>query len=746
MRIETETLEEKQKILILSQKSYPFIDLLKAELRNYGAEVFFSSQIPPTLKKFDYCFFINGRKSFTEEIYLPKSKLIYLNYNQTYNVKGTSDKVKTVNLLGDVVSKEIIDKILWFSFSESKEKIVNFRLIKQKQVKKEIQVFPINKFFDLKSLIWIGILIFLLANLSFLMPLSFASYFSYRSFKSFDKGDSLKTKKYLLEAQSHLKTAKKLYSFSRPVFLFFSVAILPDNILDIVEKSAATLNNSYSVLENAKILTKLVMQKNEIAGKKELISSRIRVLSRQLKTLETDLSTLNQELPTKTRLLKSIKSKLNEALEYVSKSNQLVSQAEDFLGQNDEKTYLLLFANDMELRPGGGFIGSFGLIKFKDLSLKELKIYDVYDADGQLEGHIDPPAPIRNYLNQPHWFLRDSAFSPDFLENYSQAKYFLQKEMGMDNFSGCILLTTSSVKNLLSAFGNILIPDYNEIVNDQNFYLKAQLYSEKNFFPGSIQKKSFLGSLTKSILLNLENASIRTLISGFKKNLDEKKMAVYSDNPKIQRVLDSFYWSGRLIEPACPRSVGNCINDFIFPVDANLGVNKANFFINRLISLKILLQNQKAIKHYLSIQFKNDSPSEVFPGGNYKNYFQVYLPRDVVVKTITRDGTLVENYDEKITGEFKIIGFLIEVKVKKSTEIKINYDLPRELFKDDNIYQLIFQKQLGSSNSDLMLEFDLDKHIRPINQNFSPLVKDNQILYNTNLSADKIFILEFNNN
>jgi len=729
MRIETETLADKQKVLIVAKKDYPFITLFREELKKYGAEVFFSSQKPNSLKKFDYCFIISGKYSI--EVHHNR-----INYNN----------VKIINLEGDIISKEIIDKVLWFAFSESKEKILTLRLGRQKKQKPTVALFGFQKKFNPKKLILLFIFLFIFLNLSFIFPLTVSTFYSYRSIATFKKGNATKTSNLLNSAEFYLKLGKNLYSFSRPTFLFLSIAIIPDNIFDIGSRSIIALRTSISILENAQTLSKMITEKDQTPEKKEFISFRINKLTEQLDLLEKNLSVLNQELPSKSKILKSTRNELSQILELVSKAKQISAHLDSFLGRNQEKNYLLLFANDMELRPGGGFIGSFGILKFKDLGLKELKIYDVYDADGQLKGHVDPPPPIRDYLNQPHWFLRDSAFSPDFLENYSQAKYFLEKELNLTDFSGSILLTTSSVKNILSAFGNIMLTDYNEIVNDQNFYLKAQLYAEKDFFPGSTQKKSFLGSLAKNILLNLENASIRQLATAIKKSLDEKKMAIYSDDLEIQKILNSFYWSGRLIEPKCPVSLNNCLNDFVFPVDANLGVNKANFFINRFINLRIFLSNPNIIKHYLSIQFKNDSPSEVFPGGNYKNYFQLYLPRDTIIKSITKDGTLVENFDEKISGEFKIIGFLTEVKVKKSVEIKINYDLERQINKNRNIYQLIFQKQLGSSNSDLTLEFNYDKNIKLINQNFSPLVKNNEILYNTNLSADKIFILEFNNN
>jgi hypothetical protein len=161
----------------------------------------------------------------------------------------------------------------------------------------------------------------------------------------------------------------------------------------------------------------------------------------------------------------------------------------------------------MELRPGGGFIGSFAVVEFKNYSLYDFKVYDVYDADGQLDAHVEPPKAIRAYLQQPHWFLRDSNFTPDFVENVETAEFFLDKELKLNNFDGYAAITTTGLTYLLKSFGEIYIPDFNETITADNFYLKAQLQSENSFFPGSIQKKSYLSTVGRTILINIEKAS-----------------------------------------------------------------------------------------------------------------------------------------------------------------------------------------------------------------------------------------------
>ncbi|MEX1052570.1 MAG: hypothetical protein WEC80_01860, partial [Patescibacteria group bacterium] len=333
----------------------------------------------------------------------------------------------------------------------------------------------------------------------------------------------------------------------------------------------------------------------------------------------------------------------------------------------------------------------------------------------------------------------------DFYENYNQAKEFLNLELGLSDFSGGFLITTTAIQNILEAMNEIYIPDFDETINKDNFYIKTQLYSEESFFPGSTQKKSFLASLTRQLFIELENASFPKLLTALNKSLDEKQISLIFEDENIQGTYDSQYWSGKKISPTCYADLENCTVDYIFPYDANLGVNKANFFINRHLSLKININNEGTIVNELTMLINNESQSAIFPGGTYKNYMQIDLPRRAIIRNLTRNGVLIENFDEKV-DDTKTIGFLTEIPPQKSIEIKLVYALQNAVTNGEGTYQLIFQKQIGSKNSDLSIEIKIPNNVTVQDQNFNPVVKDDTILYNTTLTGDKIFILKLRKN
>ncbi len=744
MNLRIETIEEKQKICIVSKKKYPFIDIFRQELERYGSEVFLSPYLPKNFSPFDYCFCVNEEKLVQPSI---KTIFLFINHNtQAKKIISLHFKnVKVIDISGNDLRKDHIDNILWFSFSEGHETVLKLTISHLLRAEKKysfLNKIDFKSFFTKKNSIVFCIVLFILIHTIFILPLLLSLYSSYQAFASFKKDQKTTAQNYLRTGSVSLSITKSLYSLARPTLLFLSLAITPDTIIDANEKGNVVLEESLLLTENIQQIQKLLFRKSKSKEERAYLILRLEKFKQEVATIEENLSILTQKLPLQFEPVKKIHRELDEATESLKKVKKILPYINSFLAQDTEKKYLLFFANNMEIRPGGGFLGSFGILKVKDYTITDIEIHDVYDADGQLIAHIEPPMPIRKYLNIIHGFLRDSNFSPDFPEDYEIAKMYLQKEIDLTGFSGSILITTTAIENVLEAFNDIYIPDFNEYINKKNFYIKTQIHAEKDFFPGSIQKKSFLSSLSQQLLINLETASPKLLARALKKSLDEKQLIIFSDEREIQDVIDSFYWSGRTIQPKCiSESSENCVVDYLFPYDANVGANKVNFFITRSMYLKTKINNDGQIQHIFSIQFQNESPAEVFPGGTYKNYFQTMLTLYSSVKRITKDGVLIEEYEEK-NNRFKNIGFYFELPPKKTAEIKIEYTLNNQIKAGQGIYQLIVQKQIGSSNNDYVFELDLPSNMYIINQNFTPLVKDNHIVYNTSLTADKIFFIE----
>lgn len=359
-----------------------------------------------------------------------------------------------------------------------------------------------------------------------------------------------------------------------------------------------------------------------------------------------------EEIDQNTHLIKSalgIFQKLKAeglAIDSFGKTIELLDNTIDIfpaiLGVDKKRVYLVLFQNNMELRPGGGFIGSYGLLTVHNGKIEDFSLHDVYEADGQLKGHIEPPFPIRRYLPSPHWYLRDSNFDVDFSRGASTSAYFLKQETG-EMVDGVIGVDITFVQNILKAIGPIYVSDYDETVSADNLYMLTQSHVEKDFFPGSTQKKDFLRSLFSSLKQNIaekKQISYVKLSKSMEDSLFEKHILFSFAEPRTQSLFSVNGVSSAVWDQRADNKTK--INDFLGISEANLGSNKANFFIKRSIIQEATIQ-EASVSSQVTLEYKNESTS--WPGGDYKNYLRILVPLGATLSFVTIDGE-----EQKITS------------------------------------------------------------------------------------------------
>ena len=153
-----------------------------------------------------------------------------------------------------------------------------------------------------------------------------------------------------------------------------------------------------------------------------------------------------------------------------------------FEKDGEEKTFMLLFQNNMELRPGGGYIGSFGILKMLDGKVEELQTHDLSNFDGRVPDGIVPPYPIKEALHVNDWKLRDSNFSPDFPTNAGKADEFYHLGQGQENFAGVVAINSNVLTSFLKVTGPVEVPGYPGIYDSENAVLNLEYQVEQGSY------------------------------------------------------------------------------------------------------------------------------------------------------------------------------------------------------------------------------------------------------------------------
>ncbi len=318
-----------------------------------------------------------------------------------------------------------------------------------------------------------------------------------------------------------------------------------------------------------------------------------------------------------------------------AKALSLITIMPSLLGYDSEKEYLILFMNNAELRPTGGFIGSVGRLIMKNGKIKEFVIQDVYDLDGQLTRHFEPHYIVRRNL-QPHLYLRDSNFDLDFQRSASLSAMIYNLESG-NTPDGVVAVDFNFIKKILEITGPIELKDYNKIVNADNSLDFLQETIEDKFFPGSTQKKDVLNALFKSITLSFENHPeyLVSIALALPELLEEKHILLSYQNNNIQSLLSALNFGGEIkIQDESNKDI---IYDILGFNEANIGVNKVNKDISRSIFYQADLTSRLS---KAKISFRNESEKN-----DYKTYLRLIAPKNSTLIKIRIDGEEVETID-----------------------------------------------------------------------------------------------------
>lgn len=478
-------------------------------------------------------------------------------------------------------------------------------------------------------------------------------------------------------------------------------------LLDAYQQSLQILAQTHALSSSAQDLLHYVFGSGGGDIAQMISQSRLATeeLYQQLSLLDGSLpSTPPSVLPDRYQSAYSAgKTRLTQFKRSLLTSKALLASAPDVIGLGSRRKYAVLFQNNMELRATGGFIGSFAIVSFENGKLYDMPIYDVYDADGQLKGHVEPPGPIKDVLGEANWYLRDSNFDPDFPTTARRAEWFIKKSLSQD-LDGTLAVDVDSLKSILSALGPVEVPDYNETITPGNLYERAQFHAEVNFFPGSTQKKEFLSSVAAALFTRLPQVGAGEglrLVASLNSALEEKSVLISLLNPNSSHVFETLLWDGQLLDPPCP-SPTHCHQDYAMVVDSNFGVNKANYFIKRRLEEVLTFDKNLSLSHRLRLSYQNTATSTAWPAGAYKNYQRLYLPQGAHLQGVKLGERPLSAKDYTLTLEHNkvVLGYLVNVPVGESLVVEVEYSTPQLPQEDEFIYSWYWQKQPGTSAGD----------------------------------------------
>jgi hypothetical protein len=412
----------------------------------------------------------------------------------------------------------------------------------------------------------------------------------------------------------------------------------------------------------------------------------------------------------------AVKEKVRKAKElvemganFVENGKPLLEVAPYILGVDGPRTYLVLFQNDKELRPTGGFMTAYSIAKVEKGKFEPVSSSDIYNLDDSYRPRITAPDPLIDYLKGPYvlskkYRLRDLNWQPDFSE--SMKVFSSEAEtVGIDDIDGIIAVDTQLLVYLLEALGPIGVPGYGNFSTDimDECDCPQVIYELESFAdvegpvvwsenePGKIvfappnydNRKKIIGPLMNSILSNALGQSKEKLPALFEagfKSLMEKHVLFYLDDEDAQKAVEEFGIAG---------AISDYEGDFLHINDANLGGRKSNLYVTHEVLQEVEIARDGTVEKKVTITYKNPKEFDGWLNSVLPNYVRVYVPKGSHLVSFDGVEDKEDPYEE--FGKTVFAGFF-ELRPQGLAKVTLTYKLP---FKVDKDYNLFVQKQPG---------------------------------------------------
>jgi len=398
---------------------------------------------------------------------------------------------------------------------------------------------------------------------------------------------------------------------------------------------------------------------------------------------------------------------VTESQKFIENGKPIISKISWLLGKDDNRKYLMIFQNDGELRPSGGFWTAYSTLNVKDGKVTPGIASNIYDLDDRINSRVPAPRIIKNYhINVPYLNLRDNNLSPDFPTN---AQIFLdeyKKAMrSKDNFDAVIAIDTQLLVNIVKVLGKLdtrvgtftAEPDKRchgcpSIIYDLQWMSgRPRDYIDKN-------RKDFMNPLMSALLANVmgsEKSKMTPLVETLLKSVNEKHVLFYFPDEEIQEIGNMANITGKIVDTE--KNI-----DYLHLNDANFASAKSNIFITQKIKHDITIKDGVA-KHKVSVTYENPFSASncnlekgdlCLNAAQYRNLFRFYLP--IGSKLIEMTGSEIEPvlYEELNKQVFEgFYGNKYALNAKSSLRTSIQYTSGAKI---NSEYILLLQKQAGT--------------------------------------------------
>jgi hypothetical protein len=299
-----------------------------------------------------------------------------------------------------------------------------------------------------------------------------------------------------------------------------------------------------------------------------------------------------------------------------------------FAGGNGPRRYLFLSQNPDEIRPTGGYIGTYGLIS---ATADTLSLERFEDSHNFLDAHPNAVLPAAQ-AGSPFRFaappLPQSLTNVNNLPDFGSAANLavqLWNGSGEPHVDGVASVTPSFLSRILAALGPVDVPDYGETVDSGNLIARFDFYTEQLNEDSTAEtiRKGFVTSLAEQVMkkvLAAPSSRWQALARAVAQAFNAREAMAWSTDDQVLSALRSRGWDNTL-----PAASG----DFVYNAEFSYAA-KIDRSLRRQFDHHVELRPDGSARITTTMVVNNPKPRGFNNPGSL-SYITVYGPNGAVL-------------------------------------------------------------------------------------------------------------------
>jgi len=308
-------------------------------------------------------------------------------------------------------------------------------------------------------------------------------------------------------------------------------------------------------------------------------------------------------------------------------AGQFLAAGLSWLRVPEGRRFAVLFQNPAEMRPAGGFLGSFAEVAMRDGAVVSSTVRDILEADRTFSANIIPPRPLQGMIRR--WKAADANWFFDFPISAAHVARFLEGSefyrRTSTTFDGIIAVSPRVAKDILSRTGPIQVPGVGTLDAD-NFLSMLQSDVQTRQFAGESFPKQALSALFASLrerFVVLDPAVKQEITGLFSDWVSRRDIMVYVNDAPLQSMIEQYGMGGEVA-----RLPEDFEGDYLAIVDANVGGGKTDGFINQRVTWESQINTDGVVTNHLVLTRNHEGEKSPHSWNRLPNddYLQVFVP------------------------------------------------------------------------------------------------------------------------